>query len=124
MCENTIIADKESSVSEIADGKYKVYELFDSRAHVSTEYHTPPYSSASTFNTPPAICIKIEHGIHIYIHLSDASVGDEPIHSTHTVKPSPSSLRPPSVTSFLCRFDVPFFPIPSQTLHFHPSMSL
>ena len=94
MRENPILTDNGSSVWKLAAGKYKVYGLPESRPHVSTEIRTPPYSSASTFNTPPAIRVKIEPGIHIVIHISNSSDGDEPVHSTPMVEPSLSPLAP------------------------------
>ena len=69
-----------------------------SRTQVSTEIRTSPYSSASTFTTPPSVRVKIEPGIDTFINLSDLSDGDEPVHSAYTVEPSSSSLRPPSQT--------------------------
>ena len=98
MRENSILADNGFSVWELAAGEYRVYGILESRPHVSTDICTPRYSSASTLNTPPIVCVKIEHGVHIVIHLSDSSDGDEPAHSTPMVEPSSSSLRPPSVT--------------------------
>jgi hypothetical protein len=98
MRENPILADSGSSVWELAAGKYRVYGVPQSRPQVSTEIRTTPYSSASTFTTPPGVRVKIEPGIRTVIHLSDSSDGDEPVHSAHLVEPSSSSLRPPSVT--------------------------
>ena len=98
MRENPILADNGSSLWELAPGKYTVYGLPKSWPHVSTEIRTPPYLSASTFNTPPAIRVKVEPDIHPVIHLSDSSDGDDPTHSTPMVEPSSSSLCPPSVT--------------------------
>ncbi len=110
MRENPILTDNGSSVWKLAAGKYKVYGLPESRPHVSTEIHTHPYASASTFNTPPAIRVNIEPGIHTVIYFSDSSDGDEPVHSTPLVEPSLSSLGPPSVTPPIVRLD-PMCPI-------------
>lgn len=98
MRENPILADNDSSVWELSAGKYRVYGVPQSRPQVSTEIRTSPYSSASTFTTPPSVRVKIEPGIHTVINLSDSSDCDEPVHSAHTVEPSSSSLRPPSKT--------------------------
>jgi hypothetical protein len=98
MRENPIPADNGSYVWDLPAGKYRVYGVPQSRPQVSTEIRTPPYSSASTFNTPPGVRVKIEPGIHTVIHLSDSSDSDEPVHSAHKVEPSLSSPRPPSVT--------------------------
>ena len=98
MRENPIPADNGSYVWDLPAGKYRVYGVPQSRPQVSTEIRTPPHSSASTFNTPPGVRVKIEPGIHTVIHLSDSSDSDEPVHSAHKVEPSSSSPRPPSVT--------------------------
>jgi hypothetical protein len=98
MRENPIPADKGSYVWDLPAGKYRVYGVPQFRPQVSTEIRTPPYSSASTFNTPLGVTVNIEPGIHTVIHLSDSSDGDEPVYSAHEVEPSSSSLRPPSVT--------------------------
>ena len=82
MRENPILADNGSSVWKLAANKYRVYGLPEFWPHVSTEIHTPPYLSASTFNNYPAVRVKIEPRIDIVIHLSDSSDGDEPVHST------------------------------------------
>ncbi len=95
MRENPILTDNGSSVWKLAAGKYKVYGLPESRPHVSTEIRTPPYSSASTFNTPPAIRVKIEPGIHTVIHLSDSSDGDEPRGVHSSIKPRIMCVRAP-----------------------------
>ena len=102
MCVNPIFADNGSFVWKLATGKYRVYVLLESQPHVSTEIRTPPYSSTSTFNTPPAVRVKIELGIPTVIHLSDSSDGVEPVHSAPNVVPSSSSFGPPSVSPPLC----------------------
>ena len=91
--ENPRVADNGSSMWELCAGKYRVYGLPRPCTNVSMEFRTPPHSSASTFNTPPLVEVKIEPGIHSVIHLSDSSDGDEPPVSTPVHKPSPSSLR-------------------------------
>ena len=101
ICKNPIVADNESFVWELSTSTYRVYGLPESRPHVSTETRTRPFSSASTFNTPPASRVKIEPSIHTVIHLSDSSDGEDPPHSTSKVEPPSSSLRPPSVTPLL-----------------------
>jgi hypothetical protein len=98
MRENPIVADNGSSMWELCADKYRVYGLPDSATNVSTEFRTPPHSSASTFNTPPLVKIKIEPSIHIVIHPSDSSDGNEPPVSTPIHKPSPSSLSSTFVT--------------------------
>ena len=70
------VADNGSSRWELCAGKYKVYELLDPSMNVTTEFRTPPHSSASTFNIPPLVKVKTEPGIHFVIHLSDSSDGD------------------------------------------------
>ena len=95
MRENAILADNGSSVWKPVACKYRVYGDPETRPHVSIEICTPPYSSASTFNTPPGIRVKIESGIYNVIHHSDSSDGHELVHSTPMVKPSLSSLGPP-----------------------------
>ena len=80
----------------LATSEYRVYRLFESRPHVSTEIHTLPYLFASIFNTPPAVRVKIEHGMNIVMHLFYSSDGDEPVHSIFMIDPSSSSLGPPS----------------------------
>jgi hypothetical protein len=53
MHEIPIVADNGSSMWELGAGKYRVYGLPDFSTNASTEFRTPPHSSASTFNTPP-----------------------------------------------------------------------
>ena len=95
---NSRVSDNGSSVWELCAGKYRVYGLPYSCTLVSTETRTPPHSSSSILNNAPVIKIKIELDIHIVIHLSDSSNGDEPPLSTPILKPSPSSLGSPFLT--------------------------
>ena len=111
MRENSRLADNGSSVWELCTGKYRVYELEESRTNVSTEICTPPHSSASTLNTLPLVTVKIEPSIHTIINLSDSSYGDEPPISTPILKPSLSFLRSSSATPPLVRID-PLCPLP------------
>ena len=90
--ESPRLADTGSSMWDLCPGKYRVYGLPVPSTSVSTEFPTPPHSSASTFNTPPLVKVKIEPGLHTVIHLSDSSDGDEPPVSTPIPNPSPSSL--------------------------------
>lgn len=99
--EKSSLSSNESSVWEIPAGKYKVYGLSESRPNVSTKIQTPLCLSVSTLNTPPAIHVKIEPGIHTIIHLCNSYDGDEPLDSTPIVEPSLSSLHPPLWPSFL-----------------------
>ena len=98
MRENPRVANNESSMWELCANKYKVYDLPDPSTNVSTKLCTPPHSSASTFNIPPLVKVKIEPDLHTVIHLSDSSDGDEPLVSTPIHKPSPSSLCSTFVT--------------------------
>jgi hypothetical protein len=93
-----IVADNGSSMWELGAGKYRVYGLPDSSTNASTAFRTPPHSSASTFNTPSLVKVKIEPGIQTFIHLSDSSDGEDPPLSTPIHKPSPSSLPSSFVT--------------------------
>ena len=117
MRENLRVAKNGSSMRGLRAGKDRVYGLPGPCTNVSTEFHIPPHSSSSIFNTHVLVKVKIEPGIHTAIHLSDSSDGDEPPVSTPIHKPSPSSLRSTFVT-------LPFFSsILYQTPHFHSSIS-
>ena len=105
MRENSRVAEHESSMWELCASKYKVYKLLDFCTNVSTEICTPPHSSTSTLNTFLVVKVKIEPGIHNFIHLSDSSDGDEPPVSTPIHKPSSSSLHSTFVIPpLLCHF--------------------
>ena len=108
-----------SSMWELCAGKYKMYWLPNPSTNVSTEFHIPPQSSASTFSTPPLVKVRIEPGLHIVIHNSDSSNGDEP----HVSIPIPKPSYPPSVLPFLCLLLCLLFLHPMPNPHFHSSMS-
>lgn len=55
-----------------------MYGFPNSCTNVFTEIRTPFQSFSSTLNTPLVIKVKIEHGIHIVIHLYD-SMNDKPL---------------------------------------------
>ena len=120
MRENFRVADNKSPSWELCAGKYMEYELLDSCTNVSTEIHTPPHSSSSTLNTPSVVKFKIKPGIHTVIDDLDSYDDDEPPVSTPIFKPSPSSLNSPSCTPWIF---MSYCCTPSQTLHFHSSMS-
>ena len=111
MRENSRVADNGSSMWEFRVGKYWLYGLPSTCTNVSTVIHTLPHSSASTFNTPLVVKIKIEPGIYTVIHLSDSSDGNEPLMSTPINKPSPSFLHSTFVTP---PFVSPFTPSPAK----------
>jgi hypothetical protein len=78
MRENPRVADNGYSTWELCASKYKVYELLGPSTNVSTDFYTPPHSSASTFNILLLVKVKFELGIDTIIHLFDSSDGDEP----------------------------------------------
>jgi hypothetical protein len=116
MRENHIVADNGSSLWELCTGKYRVYGLPDPSTIIFTEFRTPPHSSASTFNTPPLVKVKIEPGIHTVIHLFDSSDGDEPpISIPFSIHPHPPSI-PPLLPLLFCLFFL--HPLPNPPFSF------
>ena len=87
---------------ELYVSKYRVNKLLECRKNVPTKICIPPHLFASTLNTLPMVKIKIEHGIHIVIHLFDSLDGNGLPVSTPILKPSSSSLSSPFVTPFIC----------------------
>ena len=102
---NFRLADNGSSMWELSAGTYRVFDLPDSSTNLSTEICTPPYSSASTLNTPLVVKIKIEPNIHNVIHLFDSSMVMNPL----CPLPFPSHFHPPSVPPLLPHLFCPLF---------------